>query len=310
MSELRRAAVRALLPTVTIGDVIGSGAGGWVLAGWDRTSGGGVAVKVLADELWLDGLARSRIRTEAEILTSCRHPHVIRGFAFHELADMSVLLMERVDGETVLDRNSRSRMPIAEARRILLAVAAALQHVHERGFLHGDVKPENVLFDAAGGHKLIDFGLARRWPCPVQRQVAGTPWYMAPEAIRAGGALLPATDVYALGMMAYELFAGHLPFPPADGPVGIMRQQLDADPMPLAVAVPRLPRALTALVMAAIEKRIEDRVASASEFADCLMQIDVGSLTEPGALTATNVDHAGQDFSVNAAARPEAGQKQ
>jgi serine/threonine-protein kinase len=215
------------------------------------------------------------MRTEAEILTTCRHPHLIRGLGFQELEDMSILVMERVDGETVFHRYLRSDISVAEACEILAAIARALHHVHGQGFLHGDVKPENALFDRAGRHRLIDFGLARRGPFAVHHQVAGTPWYMAPETIRSGGSLVPATDVYALGMMAYELLAGHLPYPPADGPIGIMRQQLEVAPIPLAAVAPSLPPALAALVMAAIEKRLEARIPSAKEFADRLAEIEV-----------------------------------
>ncbi|MEX1009283.1 MAG: serine/threonine-protein kinase [Acidimicrobiia bacterium] len=278
LPESRCQALRDALPFLTIGEVLGGGAGGWVLAAFDESSHQRLAVKVLAEGPLRDPRARGRMRTEGEILTTCRHPNLIHGFTFDEFDDMSVLVMERVDGETVLQRSLGSRLPVTDACGIFSATARALHQVHEHGFLHGDVKPENVLFDPAGRHRLIDFGLARRWPFPVQQQVAGTPWYMAPETILAGGALVPATDVYALGMMAYELLAGHLPYPPADGPIGIMRQQLEVTPIPLAAAAPHLPLALIVLVTAAIEKDIEQRIASAEEFADRLEEIDLSAM--------------------------------
>lgn len=284
VSDVRLRAVADALPHITIGGALGSGLGGSVFAGAIASTAEPVAIKLLADAAWRDAVARERIRTEGELLTTCRHPHVVRGIAFYELEDMSLLVMERVPGETLLDRCVGSRPSVAEARDVLLAVARALQHVHALGFLHGDIKPEHVLLAQAGAVRLIDFGLARRWPFNVERQVAGTPWYMAPEAIRAGGSLLPATDVYALGMMAYELLAGHLPYPPAEGAIGIMRQQLELAPFDLAIAAPGLPRDLSALVMAAIDKRLEHRIASAEEFATRLASIALDLTTHDRAV--------------------------
>ena len=262
--------VRATDRWLTLGEVIGRGDGCCVFAAIDEATREPVAVKVLAGERLRDDSGRQRMRTEAHIVTTCRHPNIIRGLSFHELDDMLILVMERFGRQTVFERSARMALSLAEILAILSATARALHYLHEQGFLHGDVKPENILFDPDGCHRLIDFGLARQWPFPVRQQVSGTPWYMAPETIRAGGTLVPATDVYALGMMGYELLAGHLPFPPADGPIGVMRQQLEHAPLPLGIAAPHLPAPLTALVMSAIEKDISRRIASAKEFADRL----------------------------------------
>jgi serine/threonine-protein kinase len=267
IDDARRRTVADALPFLTLGELLAGGPGRWVFAATDYATGEPVAVKVQAVDPLHDPEARDRIRIEGGIMTRCRHPNLIRGISAHELDDLMIIVMERVDGETVLQHYVGRRLPVGEVCGIVAATAAALQAVHDDGFLHGDVKPENVLFDPAGRHRLIDFGLARHWPFPVEHQVAGTPWYMAPETICSGGALVPATDIYALGMMAYELLAGHLPFPPADGPVGIMRQQLELPPIPLAISASHLPARLTHLVMAAIQKPVEKRPASAGEFA-------------------------------------------
>lgn len=261
------AAIRPVLPHLTLGEAVAGRAGSVILAGVDMSTGQGVAAKVLIGDQLRDPRRRHGLRTEADILMSCRHPNLVRGLAFHEFDDALVLLMERVDGERLFDRALRSRLPVAEACQVLTAAARALQAVHDHGYLHGDIKPDNVLYDPHGRHRLVDLGLARRWPCLVPGQVAGTPWYMAPETIR-GGVLGPAADVYALGMMAYELLAGHLPFPPADGPVEIMRQQIEAMPFPLAAAAPHLPADLIRIVMRAIEKDAAQRPGSATAFAD------------------------------------------
>lgn len=274
ISDRRRRAIAEALPWLRLGDVLGGGAGGRVIAASDGPSGRAVAVKVVADDLLRSPFARERLRTEAEVLTTCRHPHLVEGISFHEYDDMLLLVMERVTSATVLDTQLGPPLSLNEACGIVLAAARALHCVHQHGFLHGDVKPENVLFDPDGRHRLVDFGLARRWPFHRGRHVAGTPGYMPPEAITAGGVLVPATDVYALGVMAYELLAHQSPFvceEESSGDTAALR--VDAVPIPLRAVAPALPRRLADLVMAAIEADVEHRPQSASAFADTLASI-------------------------------------
>jgi len=270
ISDQRRRAIHQVLPTLRLGKVLGHGAGGCVVAADDDASGASVALKVLADDRLSVPYARQRLRTEADVLTRCRHPNVIEAISFHERDDMLLLVMERVDGVTVLARQHGAALTVCEACDIVLAAARGLQCVHQHGYLHGDIKPENVLFDPGGRHRLVDFGLATRWPFKRGRHVVGTPGYMAREAIVSGGVLLPATDVYALGVMAYELLAGHPPFLPDVDPIRAVKMHVDPTPIPLMVIAPQLPRALADLVMTAIAPDVADRVPSAGAFADRL----------------------------------------
>jgi serine/threonine-protein kinase len=253
-----------------------------VIAAEDGVSGRPVAIKILADDLLLAPFARERLRIEAEVLTSCRHPNLVEGISFHEYGDMLLLVMERVTSVTVLDRQQGPPLAVQQACDIVRAAALALACVHGRGFLHGDVKPENVLFDLGGRHRLVDFGLARRWPFQRGRHVAGTPGYMPPEAIAAGGVLVPATDVYALGVMAYELLAGQSPFV-CQEPIDATAIPVEAAPIPLRAVVPAVPRRLADLVMAAIEPDVERRLQSAAAFADALTGIMSFEASVPGA---------------------------
>jgi serine/threonine-protein kinase len=292
ISDRRRRAIGEALPGLRLGDVLGRGAGGCVIAGEDGTSGRPVAVKVLADDLLLAPFARERLRIEAEVLTSCRHPNLVEGISFHEYGDMLLLVMERVTSVTVLETQQGPPLTAHQACHIVLAAALALSCVHEHGFLHGDVKPENVLFDPEGRHRLVDFGLARRWPFQRGRHVAGTPGYMPPEAIAAGGVLVPATDVYALGVMAYELLAGQSPFVSGQEPIDATAIPVEAAPIPLRAVVPAAPRRLADLVMAAIEPDVERRLQSAAAFADAL----AGIMNLEGSLPGTRaLKAAGQE---------------
>lgn len=282
ISDRRRRAIADALPWLRLGDVLGGGAGGCVMAAVDDPSGRPLAVKVVADDLLRSPFARARLRTEAEVLTGCRHPHLVEGVSFHEDDEMALLVMERVQSATVLDRQLGPSLSLHQACDIVLAAALALHCVHQYGFLHGDVKPENVLFDPDGCHRLVDFGLARRWPFQRGRHVAGTPGYLPPEAIAAGGVLVPATDVYALGVMAYELLAGQSPFVCKEESIDESALRLDAVPIPLRAVVPALPRRLADLVMAAIEADVADRVQSAGAFADELTGIVNDRGSRPG----------------------------
>ena len=276
ISAARRDAIREALPALRLGEVLGGGAGGWVIAAYDESDGAPVAVKVLADERLRAPHARERLRTEAGVLINCRHPNLIEGIAFYELDEMVLLVMERVGSTTVLQRQVEVGVTVQDACGIALAAARALHCVHDFGLLHGDVKPDNVLFDPSGRHRLADFGLARRWPFSRERHIVGTPEYLAPEGIVNGGVLVPATDVYALGVTTYELLAGQSPYLSADGWRGVMKLHVHAAAIPLLAVAPHLPPPLASLVMAAIEREVDDRIQSAAEFADRL-----AAITEP-----------------------------
>ena len=281
----------ATLPHLQIGSVLGGGGGGWVFAAYDTTKQTPVALKVSADSLAAERTlpgGRGRLHKEAEILTAYPHPNMVAALGFHETETMSILVLEHVDRVSVFRKCFDEPLPLPEVLGVLVAAARVQHHLHEHGFLHGDTKPENVLFDPAGRHRLIDLGQARPWPYPVGRRVPGTAWYLAPEAIVGGGVLLPSTDVYALSMMAYELLAGHMPYPPAGGDEGILRQQISIAPIPLAFVAPQLPRALVELVMAGLAKSAADRPQSAQEFADRLVEIGASSCTSIVAKSATN----------------------
>jgi serine/threonine protein kinase len=296
LTGVSRAAISRALPGLRLGPVLGHGAGGWVLAAHDEHSGRRLAVKIIVDDQAGDqvgdqadeqvdrqfsALRRDRIRTEAEILTTCRHPNLLRCFAFCELDELSLLVLERFDGPTVLDQDRSGVLGSRETCEIAIAAARALQCVHDFGFVHGDVKPDNVLYDHRGRHRLIDLGLARRWPSVRRRHIAGTPEYLAPEAIADRGVVGPATDVYALGVMTYELLAGVLPFLSADDPESTLRMHLRATPVPLRAVAPTLPPRLADLVMTALARGVDDRISSAAEFAGRLTEIIENDLESP-----------------------------
>jgi len=192
--------------------------------------------------------SQRRARREASVLSALDHPNIVRFFGEARPAH---LLMEYLDGPTLrrLIRTSRQRrLSVANALRVAIHVGAALTHVHERGFVHLDVKPSNVIV-VGGRPVLVDFSTARpRTNRPVG-YAAGTDLYTAPEQCR-GGRVTPASDVYGLGATLYESLTGRSPFP--EGTRRKPFPQLALSPLPLRSFAPAVPVALEKLVLACL----------------------------------------------------------
>jgi peptide/nickel transport system substrate-binding protein len=205
-----RESVAAALPGLEIGELLGSGAYGLVLAGRHRHLRHHVAIKVLPAGFAAQ-VGGPRGASEGQLLGRMDHPHIVRVYDYVETADLCLIVMEQLVGGTLTRRRDAMRPEAACA--VGLAVASALGYAHDRGVLHRDIKPDNVLFTAAGTAKVTDFGVAKLLEGTVATASAqvGTPLYMAPEQI-ASGQLGPATDVYALGVVLYHLLSGAPPF--------------------------------------------------------------------------------------------------
>jgi len=238
-----------------VADELGRGAVGVVYRGRDPRSGAPVAIKVLlgADR---DHVATARFEREVAAAAGLRHPGLVpvldrgvdRGFPF--------LVMELVAGETLADRIVRGPLPSREAVRITEALAEALAHAHERGVLHRDVKPGNVLLDPEGRPRLTDFGLARM--ADSQRltttgTILGTPAYMAPEQVEGARSIDARADVYALGATLYEMLTGQRPFRAASR-AALFRQVLLEPPQPPSELAPGTDPELERICLECLEK--------------------------------------------------------
>ncbi|WP_308204551.1 serine/threonine-protein kinase [Frankia sp. R82] len=250
----------AALPGYELGGELGSGTFGLVLAGRHRGLDRPVAIKILA--AGHDGAA-AEFTVEARLLASLDHPHVVRVYDLVETGDLQLIVMELLDGGTLTARHRKGMSP-QEACAVGLAVSAALSCAHARGVLHRDIKPDNILFDAAGLLKVNDFGIAKivDGSGATASQVVGTAAYMAPEQIQAGR-LGPATDLYALGCVLYQLLTGRPPFAAAPSMHALWEQHLTTPPAPLA----GIPTVLATVVLQALAKDPVDRPPSAHAFA-------------------------------------------
>jgi serine/threonine protein kinase len=273
MSDVR-ALLGEVLPGYDLGEELGRGGWGVVFAAEHRTLERKVAIKHLPGTFGADPSARARFRSEAKVVASLDHPHIVPLYDFVEHDDLCVFVMEIMPGGTLWDRFEAGEVQPSTACAVTLAVLGGLHHAHERGVLHRDVKPENVLFSTAGRPKLADFGIAKVLGDGAGTRTAtgtimGTPAYMAPEQ-GSGGQVTPATDIYAVGVMLYELLSSRLPFESTGNALSQLYKHVYEEPEPLGTVAPAVPPALCDVVMRAMRKAPQDRWPSAREFAAAL----------------------------------------
>ncbi|MYT18135.1 serine/threonine protein kinase [Streptomyces sp. SceaMP-e96] len=242
-------------------DVVGRGAVGEVWRAFDESLGRPVAVKLLLPQ-GSDPSAASRFRLEAQTAGCLNHPHVVGVLDFGEHEDRLFLVMELVEGDS-LARLAGSGPLLAEHVALIAAQAAAgLAAAHRQNIVHRDIKPANLLLDTHGALKIGDFGIARFVDDPgaaltATGQIVGTSLYLAPERA-LGRPAGPASDVYALGCVLYQLLTGRPPFQ-ADTALAILHQHLDASPAPPRQLGTSLPPAFESYLLGLLAKQPEDR---------------------------------------------------
>ena len=196
-----------------------------------------VAIKELPPTFAADPEVRERFSTEARTLASLSHPHIVPIYDYVERDGLCLIVMEELPGGTVWDRFTTTGLTPPTACAVVVACCAALQHAHDKGVLHLDVKPDNLMFARDTAIKVTDFGISRvlsgdHTLGTVDGQVLGTPAYMSPEQAR-GSELTPKSDVYSAGVMLYELLSGHLPWAGAESATDLLLKRLREDPRPL-----------------------------------------------------------------------------
>ena len=235
-----------------------------------------VAVKVLAAGEFSSPDFRARFRTEAEAAANLDHPHIIPIYEVGEQDDRPFLSMKLVDGQNLAERLGNAPMGNREAARLMIALARAVHYAHQRGILHRDLKPNNVLLDADGQPHLTDFGLAKLMEkestITKTAAVLGTPSYMSPE--QAAGhtkGLSTSVDVWGLGAILYELLTAQPPF--AGGTtMATVRQVIENDPRRPTQLNPRASRDLEVICLKCLQKEPSRRYASADAVADDLQR--------------------------------------
>lgn len=253
--------------------LLGQGGMGKVYEAEERLSKRRVALKVLHPELAKSDEGRRLFLNEMEILAGLESPHLVRSLSSFEADGQLVMVLELLDGQTLREVLDSARVPVTEAVRIVASVAKALIAAHGQTppVIHRDLKPENVMLCHDGKVKVMDFGIAKAITA-VQKthtQTVGTLAYMSPEQIDARPAET-RSDLYALGLVLYELLSGKPPFASAS-PRELLNLQCTAAPPPLEPDVRRgVPRGVQTLLFQLLEKDPEKRPASARSVLEAL----------------------------------------
>jgi Tol biopolymer transport system component/predicted Ser/Thr protein kinase len=270
---------------------IGAGGMGEVWRARDTRLDRSVAIKMLPAAVAANAQLRARFEREAKSISQLSHPNIC---ALYDVGD-DYLVMELIDGESLADRLSRGPLPIDQALRIGIEIAAALQCAHRSGIVHRDLKPGNIMLSKSGA-KLLDFGLAKsaadsstrlstteatqQQPLTEEGMIVGTYYYMSPEQL-TGGAADARSDIFALGAVLYEMVAGRRAF---EGKTksSVVASILDREPPPLSEINRQAPPPLARVVALCLAKDPDDRWQSAHDVA-----LELEALRDGEALSAT-----------------------
>ena len=249
----------------TVEGEIGRGGMGVVYRARDIKLKRSVAIKVLPPDLAFRPDIRTRFLREAETAAQLSHPNIVPIHSVGEKDNLVYFIMGLVDGESLASRvKRRGRLAIDEARRIMRETADALSAAHQQGVIHRDVKPDNILLDGTRGRVVVtDFGIAKALTAEggtlTEAGVAiGTPAFMSPEQAAGDREIDGRSDLYSLGVVAYQMITGELPFQAPSVPALLMKQITEA-PIPVDRKRPETPREFALTVMRCLEKDPEDR---------------------------------------------------
>ena len=286
-AELRSHVERVLAATYELDREIGRGGMGIVYRARDKRLKRPVAIKLLPPELAFRSEIRSRFLKEAETSAQLSHPCIVPIYSVDEKDGLVFFVMAFVDGDNLAKRiHDSGAMHPTEVRRIVRDVAEALAYAHGHGVVHRDIKPDNILLDGPNGRPMVtDFGIARAISDGDARLTAtgiaiGTPAFMSPEQSAGDRDLDGRSDLYSLGVVAYQMLCGDLPFTASNTPA-LLVKHLSERPVPIEQRCANVPPDLARAVMLCLEKRPEDRFPSAQALVEALDSGNVPNLPAP-----------------------------
>jgi formylglycine-generating enzyme required for sulfatase activity/tRNA A-37 threonylcarbamoyl transferase component Bud32 len=287
-TELSRQLGAALGDGYAVEHALGEGGFAVVFRVRDLALKRSLAVKVLSPDMVTSKIVLERFKREAETVAQLSHPNIVPLYFIGEKDHLLYLAMQCVEGGSIAERlKSERRLSVEDAVRVTCEVASALSHAHKRGVIHRDIKPANILIDPESGRCLVtDFGIARTADASTLTatgMMVGTPAYLSPEQV-TGDATDHRVDIFALGVMLYEMLAGRIPYD-APTPGAAMMQRLGGPPDPITREHPEVPEHVAAVITGCLAADPEDRFHSAAEVIGALE----GKIVTTGGRSTRNV---------------------
>ncbi|HEX8942801.1 MAG TPA: serine/threonine-protein kinase [Gemmatimonadaceae bacterium] len=280
-SELRTHVERVLSPHYELDCEIGRGGMGVVYRGKDRRLKRTVAIKVLPPELAFRSEIKTRFLREAETAAQLNHPNIVDIYAVDEAEGIVYFVMAYITGDNLAKRlHDHGALSVEETRRTMRDVADALAYAHERGVIHRDIKPDNILIDSQSGRPMVtDFGIARAVSDGDSRLTAtgiaiGTPTYMSPEQAAGERTIDGRSDLYSLGVLGYQMLSGQPPFL-ANSTPAVLVKHISERPTPIEQRRADVPPDLARVVMTLLEKDPANRFPSANSV---VVALDTGRM--------------------------------
>lgn len=254
--------------------LLGQGGMARVYRGVDVRTRRAVAIKVIDAPLRTDSDYMMRFEREAQAIAKLEHPHIVSLYRYGEADGLLYMAMKFIEGAdlgSVLACHRQKLVESGEVSRIVREICLALDYAHSQGVIHRDVKPSNIMLDKQGHAILTDFGLALLTDLGTRGEVFGSPHHIAPEQAISSARVVPQSDLYAVGVILYEIFTGEFPFD-ADDPLDVAMLQMTEPPRPPRELCPDIRPELEAVILKVLAKEPEERYQSGAELAEALDQ--------------------------------------
>ncbi len=228
-----------------------------------------VAIKILPREFAGDQEFYNRFQQEARLIAKLEHPHILPVYDFGEQDGIPFIAMRYMEGGTLRELIKNNSLTLLDINRIFTQLAQALSHAHASGVIHRDIKPSNMLIDQYGNAYLTDFGIAKLIESTTRLTptgaITGTPAYISPEQARGDHQPDHRSDIYAMGILLYEMFTGHVPYD-ADSPLMMLMRKVNEPPTPPSVYRPDLPPSIEVVILKALATNPDERYPSMDAF--------------------------------------------
>lgn len=256
--------------------LLGRGGMARVYRGFDVRLKRWVAIKVIDTPFQANSEYIKRFEREAQAIAQLEHPNIVSIYRYGEVDTVLYIAMRFIEGSPLdallrVYRADQDFIPFAEAEQLIQQICRALDYAHSRGVIHRDIKPANILIDREGNAVLSDFGLALLTSEGTRGEIFGTPHYIAPEQAMSSADVVPQSDLYAVGVIMYEMFTGQVPFT-AQEPLDVALLHMTESPPPPRAVRPELSPALEAVILKALAKKPADRYPNGRALGQALRQ--------------------------------------